>query len=257
MNILAKTSLLALASLALVSQSAKADLNYTSGDILLGFRISNSTEEVVFDLGKFSTNFGSSFTVDLSADLTAAFGNWSSLKTISWGAVGYVNGGSVFASKAETTVGTTVVGYTNLSNANATKVSNSVIDLNNNLATNGDTATTYANGEITAPTDTTSAYWTNEAKGTYTGLSGLSFGVFNSAVFEANNGATSTLSNTALDLFTLDRTGAGTGTLDGTFTLSSDGVLSYQAVPEPSTYAMMAFGGLGLLRMFRRRSIKA
>jgi hypothetical protein len=76
--------------------------------------------------------------------------------------------------------------------------------------------------------------------------------------FEANNDDSSTLGNTSLDLFELNAKGSTTGgTYLGTFELSNSGDLSFQAVPEPSTYAMMVVGGLGFLGLLRRRPLKA
>jgi len=53
----------------------------------------------------------------------------------------------------------------------------------------------------------------------------------------------------------LDRTlTTGTGTQVGTFNLSSGGVLTYNAVPEPSTYALMGLGMLLLVIAYRRKN---
>ena len=146
----------------------------------------------------------------------------------------------------------------NLSAASSQKVFNALGDLNQylNPAKNGnyDSDTVdITNGAITAPLDSTSFYWTNFAAGTATGYTAGSFNQFNPATFEAGG---STLGNTSLNLYQLDRTGAGTGSLVGTFSVNS-GVLNFASVPEPSTYAMMTIGGLGFLGILRRRFVKA
>ena len=97
-------------------------------------------------------------------------------------------------------------------------------------------------------------------QGTVTGENNLSFGLYNPSVFEANSDHQHSLTNSVLDLYALGNSGSvststqATGTYLGSFTLASNGDLTFQAVPEPSTYVML-IGGVALLGLVRRRSL--
>ncbi len=84
-----------------------------------------------------------------------------------------------------------------------------------------------------------------------------SFGYFNGAQNTFSNG----VANSPLYLFRMVSSlygGAGTngqtGSLEGVFTISNTGVISFSAVPEPSTIALFAIaGGVYLLIRNRKR----
>lgn len=262
MNLLAKTTLLALAGLTIASQSATAALTYTPGDILLGFR--TPTKDYVIDLGNYSnfTTLQQNVTVtNLNADLTTLLGtNWATNTTLSWGAVGYYtnsNASLTFASKGESVLGTAEVGWDQASRtttiANNTAISTFSLNAYSNLASN----TANLTGIISTPDSATAAYWSNFVTGSYTGDNGISFGVFNPTI-EANASGGTAITNTALDLFKMSvNSGGGAGAYQGTFTVAGNGDLVFNAVPEPSTYAMLGVGAIAFLGMMRRRSVKA
>jgi len=255
-------NILAASAIALVSvSSANAVLTYTAGDVLLGFR--TSTKDLVIDLGSY-TNFTPSNTnvlvAHLASDLVALDASWTTNTALSWGAIGYANPGAsnglIFVSKGETTPGTPVTGWTQTTKSNTTAIYNNISSYTNTGFTSQTSNTTVANGLITTPSSTTSQDWNNYVTGSITGYSGISFGKFSSTI-EANATGGSVITSTALDLFKMTANGSGAAPLQGTFTLTSGGDVYFNAVPEPSTYAMIGFGGLGLLGMLRRRSIKA
>lgn len=276
MNIIAKTSLLALTGLALVSQSANAALNYTAGDVLLGLRLystanSNDTSDLVIDLGTYTQFTNKTFTsLDISAALiTLAGTNWSTSTNISWGLIGITSSDasnghtSILASKGEVSGLTTA--YANISRTNATSVV-SAINSDFTQVFNGATSNDgTGNGLMTSSPDGVKYSWSNLVSNTSsdngTGTA-LSFNVIGAStgVLEANSADSTTLDKTALDLYLINGTSknpTGNATYVDTLAISDSGVLSLQAVPEPSTYAMIVAGGLGVMGLFRRRSLKA
>jgi hypothetical protein len=107
------------------------------------------------------------------------------------------------------------------------------------------------------------------------GLQGTAFSVFGggvqqqgtAGVFASNfGGAGST--EFALDLFRIQarnnvsgQVGSGEtnrlGTYEGTFTVGTDGSVSFTAVPEPSTYALIALTGMLYFFVNKRRKINS
>jgi len=260
MNILAKTTLLALAGVAIASQSANA-LTYTPGDILLGFR--TSTKDYVIDLGNYSqftlatTNYTAA---NVNADLTTLLGSgWATNTGLSWGAIGYDNyGGSnglIFASKGETVVGTAETGWSQVTKSNTTGEASKITTFIGAEYT-GQTSNTFnLTGIIQTPDSTSTPYWTEAVTGAYTGWGNISFGTFNPSI-EANATGGTAVTSTQLDLFKMG-VGSGAGAYQGNFTLATNGDVVFNAVPEPSTYAMLGVGAIAFLGMMRRRSVKA
>lgn len=95
--------------------------------------------------------------------------------------------------------------------------------------------------------------------GTQAGTAGSTFGVgFNAE--QPLSGANSGPTDSVLDLYLFPNTLSGTPTFAtdptylGSFSLSSGGVLSYTAVPEPSTFALVAITGTVFTVFLRRRN---
>src|SRR5437868_5371028 len=88
-----KTTMLALAGLALIASSAKAaTLTYNDGDLFIGF-VNGGTQDYVIDVGQaslFTTT--SQLTLSVGAtntDLTSTFGgSWYGSSTVLWGGAG-------------------------------------------------------------------------------------------------------------------------------------------------------------------------
>lgn len=265
MNILKHTCLLAVAGVALFSQAAKADtLQYNPGQLLMGFSLvtgygtGQTTKEYVLDLGSYQqfVTSGGFTTINLNSDLSAFDPGWASATNITWGLIGYSGTSTSTLVFASMDGASTDALYSNFpSKGQATGVVNYVTDFVTQGGFDG-AAGSSVNGEMQVPSGTYS--WANSVDGSV--VTNLSFGKFATSDFLANDGSYSptTLDNVSLDLVEM-KVGAGTGTELGSFSLASNGDLSYQAeaVPEPSTYAMIITGGLGCLCMFRRRSFKA
>jgi hypothetical protein len=230
--------------------SANATNTFSDSDLLLG--ISTSTTSYVCDLGNISAllslSSGQSITWTLSVSgISETLGStdWadSGTSTVKWGIVAADIAGdrSVWAT-ASTTATVLNLGYSKTSTA-TTSIGNT-----DNTYINADAASTdgASSNVLSAASELSSdAYsWISYTKNT------ASFTNLKSCVISLDSSDSSTL-----DLYYYDSSAtAGTeATLLGTFTLSDDGTLTYTAVPEPSTYAMVGMGGLAMLRMFRRR----
>ena len=248
------TSAIAVIGLASVPQSAQAANNYSVGDILLGFRLVKATDlttitECVLDLGNYSHFVDGSFTArNISSDLSSLDSSWKTDTNIAWSAIGTT------ATSTTDMIGTALV----FASQDPTAVlwKNSAVyhkaAFFTNVSTFNGTALDANQGYVAAPGTNSWDSQENQA---------ASFGYFSQGRFESNSGIASVLpgSTLQLDKLVTNLNNTSTSTKLGTFSVDSNGLLSYAAVsvPEPSTYAMMAVGGLGILGMIRRRSNKA
>jgi len=254
---MASKYLLALAATcALGAASANAALvQFSQGDLVMGFRatsgIGAGTTYVVSlgaasayrDLGAYGTLDGSNAATidlgDIGADLAAIYGaNWSTRTDLFWGVAGSPSNNVTVAGDPEDTL------YASRTSASAWSIASPTTRGNVStrmvaLATAFDAYQSTANSASGAQqSDTDVNGWRSfMAAGGVNAPSNLDFGGFSN--IEGNP-------TQSLNLFRLSDTN---GTLEGTFSISSGGVVTF--VPEPAS-AMLA--GLGsVLLAFRRR----
>ena len=255
-------ALLAIAGLVLGHAPAGAVLTQADGDIFIGFRDTTSKNAYLINLGSY-TQFtglapGGTLTFGtLNADLTTQFGgSWDATSTTFWGAFGsYQPGGtSIYVSRARTLASpnTPATAWTPITNSSGdrgivdTAISAVRGGFVNNLTT---TAATVANSGFQSGATGTGKYYPAvnaspdfSSVGTWTSIEG-SFAT----------------APKALDLFVLNNTGAnGSTTRLGAFTIDGSagvnrGVVTFTAVPEPSTYMLMALAGTIFMVFIRRR----
>lgn len=250
-----KTAVLAVAGLTIMASAGKAQVTYTntSNDFLLGFRQVGSTNSILLDIGTVA-NFNTLQVFSL--------GNLGSLLSSTFGP-GWATDGNVFVSLAatnglsnastnyvtspETVGGTEATKWAHLTNTNNNILTGKIVNMGN--AYNAYSAQqTPGNPAVVEPSTDPNAYLkfmpggTNDA-GHASG--GVAWGFFNPTT--EGNFANGTAGMT-LDLIQLTAT---TSTDLGDFTLSANGnTLTFTPdiaeVPEPSTYSMIALGGIGL-----------
>ena len=243
--------------------SANAAMTYNAGDLILGFGSASSTYSYEIDLGSY-TKLTSSFTYQVStSDLATAFGtSWTTWDgTISFGVIGAGSSStSVIGSGAtQKAAGTTWVTDTATPNylRGATNQKTAATQI---ITVTGGQTGAGSNGAYT-----TGVASSNDSKATLISVSSGDNSFFTRFVGSPN----ATYGSTAVSSLASGQSSVSmneyemTGSLSsgynvpaspiGTFSLSNTGTLSYQAVPEPSTYAMLGLGGLGLLGMIRRR----
>lgn len=266
-----KTMLLAAAGLTILASAGKAQVTYNNanGDFLLGFRQVGSTNSVLLDIGPITD-----FTIAQSWSL----GNLGSVLASTFGS-GWATDANVFFSLAATTrpgdstrtnyvtspgylsSAFSVTVWNRLTSTNSLTLQNKIIAMGNqyNDATLQAQQTPGNRAEV-EPNSLANAYANYHPGGTNDAghASGnISYGFFNPTV-EGNFGEGT--AGVHLDLIQLVP-GSGPGVDLGYFTLSADGsTLFFTPVPEPSTYAMMGLGMIGLTGLVilkRRRQVRA
>lgn len=271
---------LAAAGTAVLSSSlmAQSSVTYTQGDFLLGFRATGGTgaaSNVLVDIGAGSTFLNSSTPVvfnlsNLFSTLNGVFGsNWSTRSDLFWSVAGAdASSSSTIYISDPTTPGHDAAPWTGLGTANQTGVRNKINTeggLPNTAGYNfytGNSNPFGAGPAVIEGNGDNSSYGSYHPGGANAGPApGISYGFF-SPTIEGTfaNGTT----GVTLDLIKLtSATGLGNNGTDlGDFSLSSNGVLTwtpdvFEAVPEPSTYAMFAMGAMllsGMMVLRRRRS---
>jgi hypothetical protein len=215
-----RTVLLATAALAAVV-SAQAAL--PAGDLIIGFT-SGSGLDFELDLGQASSL--TSTPIDLHSQL-AGF----NLSTVNWGVVGTATAG---VGGARTSWATLLSGNI-ASNARWSQVNSAVTGIGNQFATGA------GPGSSATPDAVANSFsWNQE-----TVVGG------GAAQYLSVNGNPNTIGLGSAELFATT-VGIPSPVFDvGTFTLSGNGILTFTAVPEPSTYGVLA--GLGLLALCLRR----
>jgi len=248
----------------------------SDGDLILGFTNSSVTSELLVDVGPASDYYsttnalasenttqsggaltpGTTYTVGayVPATFTGVFGSNAYTSTTYWGVVGGNGAGGGPGSEAIKTLWLTSAGSALSSVAQSTQ---------SHLSNSIDGMTQNASGQT--PVGGGSSDAVTEAKGNSTSFTFLAgsaqdFNFSEGAIL--GNTAAAGSGSTTLELYELQPTDAHTGaaTVDlGTFTLSSTGLTftSYQAIPEPSTYAAILGACAIGFALLRRRSQSA
>ncbi|MFZ2279738.1 MAG: PEP-CTERM sorting domain-containing protein [Prosthecobacter sp.] len=245
---------------------------FVAGDLLLGFRATGgtgSTSNLIVDLGlatgyrDATSNIAS--VVDIGSLLVSTYGSdWATRSDLSWGIVGARTNSTISAAVGGDPARTDYLSAAQSTITPGTQQSTAwVVGSAGRADTTADIlglGVAYA----AAPGTTSAVLNSTDAGSWSTNNSGSdSFRVGGTIEGNFANGA----SGTALDLYRVlnTNTGAnptgtvGVGSYEGTFTISSAGVVGFtaaEAVPEPSR-AILAAVGLGGLLLRRRRSVKA
>ena len=238
-----KTTMLVTAGMALMINAAHAQ--YSAGDLVIGFT-SGTGNDVVYDLGKFST-FTDGEQWNLLSSLTVTPGTYSSLSGLNWGVVGAQSTG--LSSSLKTVYSTVPHGQS------SAPVSIPNTSTYNGIATSINTIGQFiTSGKAGTDPSSDAASWNGE---TIVGGSGTYFNNYGSATPNNPNSVTpSSFTSGAVieDLYGVKANNTAAALL-GTMTFDSTGTLTFNvsAVPEPSTYGVLA--GLGLLALSVRRQL--
>ncbi len=216
-----------LAVLGLASVSAVQAASY-NGDLLIGLT-TQSGNDVVYDLGSYSSlTYGETW--DLSSAISAA--GLSLTGSTLWGIIGAQN------------VSGTRYAYITGNSANSIPGITAWNKINTGVATIYNSLSTAGAGNYGTPSSSLTYSWNQQ-----TAQGGAATGTAFSAVSANPN-------STGFNYFQAiyQQVAGGSPATDvGGFSLSSAGVLTFETVPEPGTYAMMAVGGGFLMLVGRNK----
>ena len=257
------------AAAVMLAVPASAAITYNDGDIVLAVRATGgvgSTQTYLVDIGNVS-QFTSSASIsnintlnslgNIATDLENTFGtaagsttDWTNRSDLSWSLFGKNSNSpaSVWASAAETTVGTAPSAWNALSGTARNSTKSSIASVTATFATA--TSTGNSAGYLQTNANNSSSYNYEVTNGA-TAFGTLS--QWTTSKLEGNFG--NGTAGTALDLFAF--TNNSTPTDLGAFSISSGGVLSFtgasaSAAPEPSR-ALLGMAGMAAVFLRRRR----
>jgi hypothetical protein len=287
-NKIIRNAILMASTTLLAATSATAASTYTAGDLILFFQQEGGTNTVYANLGKAADFRGTTAGaadgtnsinfLDLSSTLSSAYGSeWASDTTIYAGlaaanssnntsTTGMVDGDAfrtLYVSASRASVGTLgeadSAGYTVNTNAGMTTGASGIIAMNIPFS--------LLDGPVEIVTTETSNI-DNQNPFLTTGIQGTAFGIFGSGVQQVGSassfGSFGEAGSTefALDLYrilarnTVSGQVAGDlrkGSYEGTISVGTNGMVSFQAVPEPSSLVLVGLAA-GSLVLRRRRS---
>lgn len=191
-----------------------------NGDLVIGFTAASGAD-FEFDLGA-ASSLTSGQTFNLSSQLSGF-----NLSTVNWGVVGTATIGTSRFSWS------TVSGAPIASAAAWSKVNTAISTMYSLFATAGP-------GNSATPDSADPSGWNQETR------VGGGASQYHNVYINPN-----TVGTGSADFFSV-LAGGGAGSAMGTFSLDSNGILTFTAVPEPSTYCIMA--GMGLLALCLRRT---
>jgi hypothetical protein len=217
-----RSAILIAAALAVVASSQAATYN---GDLVIGFT-SASGNDFELDLGSASSLTSGQF--NLGSQLSGF-----NLNTVNWGVVGTGLVGSTRTAWVTVDTGLTPGQVPSLSRWSS--INNAVSSLYNLFPTAGA-------GNSATPTSLDDNSWNQQTR-----VGGLGTQYHN--VYQDPG----VVGLTSADFYAVT-IGTGSPTLLGTFSLSGNGIVTFAAVPEPSTFGMLA--SMGLLALCLRRQFR-
>ena len=258
------TGLVAFAGLAVFATAAKAQtFNYSDANLLVGFRQTGAANDLLFNLGPVSgfdwqtgsIKPGTTVTVGDATTVNSAFTSLNNLEWASFAGVKTSGGSYPVSSLFVTAPGSPsapwLTDFASSQGGTATRI-NSIGVGGKNYGAAIPTAVPIS-GAVLVPAGNAQAYDTF-VKGA--GSAANFQGTFQGNV-EVNTGASFSAGSkpASADLYELKPDGLGNnGVLLGTFQLNKTGQMTFTAVPEPNTFALIGLGGAIALVVNRRRA---
>lgn len=249
------TAVLVAAGVVLSSLPARA-LVYTQGDILLGVRATGgdgSTYVYLVNLGTDTSIINGSFAgTSIGTDLAAIYGDgWNTRSDLYWGVFGAKSASSLYGSRERDDIATQSEAWPALPSTTERS------DVQSGINTVGITYQNNSGASLYVPVNLQAGVQSSSVPGGY----------FTQVSADPNFATTSQWSsiegsfadgaeNSILDFYRVTGSVSTTKYL-GSFSISDEGLVTFAAVPEPSTYALLAIAATAFVIFFRRRSLRA
>lgn len=268
MKIKIRSSLIALAAACLVGTVSSHAATVAAGDLLVGFRATSGPgagTSYVVSIGQASLFRDADTTVtvgsggtynrgNIGSDLSSLYGsNWATRTDLVWGIVGTTGDSDIYGSRAEAVAGTIPGAWVfNTSGARGT-VS---VNINSALgigAPGGLDNATALGGSLFGGSEVDGS--ANAWRG-FLGAGGIAgvAGATGNTDFGAFPGDIEGDVTKSLALFNITGSGSANSSYVGTFSLSSNGTITMNVVPEPSSLLVLLGGSAFLATRRRRRS---
>lgn len=251
------TFLLSAAALGASLSSASAVMTYNTGDLFLGFRGEGDAQNYLVNIGNVSqfANLGPGVKITVTTggnirlDLVEAFGSdWHSRSDVYWGVIGttFVDNTTpavIYASKQRSNPAIPSTPWIGGSPSGQIEKASLVQELifkyvQDGTATANSSKATFQN----ASSENSWADLTSD-------ISDFRVGGSIEGYFSLETGTSSSV----LDLYQINPGYGQPAKLLGSFTIDDNGVITFTAVPEPATLAMLALAGLVLAFVVNRR----
>ncbi len=245
------TALLGAAALLLAGHSARAALTYTAGDLFLGFKAAGADQDYLVNIGNVSQfsslGAGSTVTVitggSISADLGTAFGSsWFSSGSVFWSITGTTYNGTtnlvptLYATRARSISGAQSTPWVGSASSNQVESVSLLQALAGKYAQDG-----------TAAGASKATFQDSASDNSYAKLTAAT------SDFSIGGSVEGSTSRT-LDFYRIDPVNDQAAAYLGYFTINGSGVVTFTAVPEPSTVALLGLSATAFLIFVRRRS---
>jgi len=263
-----KKQLLTIALAAITITGVKALPTYNDGDVFLGIRDKTASTSYVLDLGtmdqfinayngSYNLNLNVGFTAaQLAADLTSNIGaNWYSSPTVVMGLFGGFQAGSSYSSIANMPDNALIIGKLtggaigNIADQTIGGLTGYAAGIGSN---NQGSSQNVVNAWVAA--NSTTGSWASYQYGGPANVNNNN----GSLAYNYYPGTLETQVANSLyvnSVYSSDSSfnNGFSGSKLGTLSVGSNGSVNFNAVPEPSTYALMAFGALLLIIAYRRK----
>lgn len=235
------TGSLRIAALALaavgVQQSAQA-FTYNANDVFLVVQNSTTKMDMLVDIGPISNfNKKDGVAFNINTYNSTDFASVGSAANVNWGVFSYASSGSVLYSTAAANPGAVLTSAQTSAKVTMGGIADGGVTPTGPVAYNTSSLVTQTNAN-------SSAFTAIVATG---GGSSFNMGTSRDIMQGAGGNSTAELYQFPTGVNASQRTPVDLGT----FSMNNSGALSFQAVPEPGTYALLGMGALGMY-FFRR-----
>jgi hypothetical protein len=220
----------ALLAVAAAGVAASAQATYTAGDLLVGFDKSGAQNDFVYDIGGFGSLYDGE-TWSLGSLLASADPKFATLNDVDFGVVGAL-------SSSKTIYSTTDGTFAPDENLNAfNTLRTGVMTIGYGVGLGTPSGANYGSPAVGSGND-----WNSQMVNPPPAEAGAFGNYWNPSAVTPDS-----FTSPAQAYLYANDNNADPAVASGTFSLASDGTLTYNAVPEPATFTL--FAGMGVLAL--------